>query len=142
MKNQSMADIMARKKKSSRLDIHKNYVQPDPYETESEHFAKLATKEDSKANILKQYSHYIDRLAVFHTDVMELLRYMEYHWIGTDNRFATKAKIAALIKQGKEIEYNDSDDSHINLPNSHNSYGVKDYTREVTTHKPTHQFKG
>ena len=136
MQNQSMTDIMARKKKASRLDIHKNYVQPDPYDMEVE----LATKEETKTSILKQYSPYIDSLAVFHTDVMELLRYMEYHWIGTDNRFATKAKIAALIKQGKEIEYNNSDDSYINLPNSHNSYGVKDYTREVTTRKP--KFKG
>jgi len=89
----------------------------DPYDTD---------KEEAKANILKQYSHYIDRLAVFHTDVMELLRYMDYHWVGTDNRFATKAKIAALIKQGKELEYNNS---HINFPNSHNSYGVKDFMR-------------
>jgi hypothetical protein len=91
--------------------------------------AELATQEESKASILKQYAHYVDRLAVFHTDVMELLRYMDYHWVGTDNRFATKAKIEALIKQGKEIEYNNSDDSRINFPNSHNSYGVKDYTR-------------
>ena len=47
----------------------------------------------------------IDRLAVFHTDTMELLRYIDYHWVGTDNRLATKAKINALIKQGKEIEF-------------------------------------
>jgi len=71
--------------------------------------AKLVAKEESKANILKQYSHYIDRLVVFHTDTMELLRHIDYHYItpsvGTDNRLATKAKIEALIKQGKEVEY-------------------------------------
>jgi hypothetical protein len=83
--------------------IFKNHVQPDPYDTESDE-AELVAKEESKANILKQYSHYIDRLAVFHTDTMELLRYIDYHWVGTDNRLATKAKIEALIKQGKEIE--------------------------------------
>ena len=89
----------------------------DPYDTD---------KEEAKANILKQYSHYIDRLAVFHTDTMELLRHIDFHWVGTDNRLATKAKIAVLIKQGKELEYNNS---HINFPNSHNSYGVKDFRR-------------
>ena len=93
--------------------------------------AELATSEETKTNILKQYSHYVDRLAVFHTDVMELLRYMDYHWIGTDNRFATKAKIEALIKQGKEIVYNDSDDSDVIFPNSHNNYGVKDTRRRM-----------
>jgi hypothetical protein len=95
----------------------------DPYDTEVKE-VKLAPKEESKANILKQYSHYIDRLAVFHTNTMELLRHIDFHWVGTDNRLATKAKINALIKQGKELEYNDS---HINFPNSHNSYGVKDF---------------
>jgi len=101
---------MVRKKKTSSLDIHKNYVQPAPYDTEGDEI-ELAVKEESKENILKQYSHYIDRLAVFHTDTMELLRYIEHHyknhlhWIGTDNRLNTKAKIIALIKQGKELEY-------------------------------------
>jgi hypothetical protein len=71
---------MVIKKKTSSLDIHKNYVQPDPY------------------------ANYIDNLQVFHTDTMELLRYIDFHWVGTDNRLATKAKIKALIKQGKEIE--------------------------------------
>ena len=79
----------------------------DPYDTEITE-VKPTPKEESKANILKQYSHYIDRLAVFHTDTMELLRHIDYHYItpsvGTDNRLATKAKIEALIKQGKEIE--------------------------------------
>jgi hypothetical protein len=107
--------------------------------------AQTDRKEELEANILKQYSHYIDRLAVFHTDVMELLRYIDYHWIGTDNKLDTKAKIEALIKQGREIEYeggsggslrryhsqHDSDkdfrDSHNIFPNSHNSYGVKEY---------------
>ena len=68
----------------------------DPYDTD---------KEESKAFILKQYFNYIDRLAVFHTDTMELLRHIDFHWVGTDNRLATKAKINALIKQGKEIEF-------------------------------------
>tara|TARA_Y100000310_G_C20381069_1_gene668131 strand:- start:89 stop:331 length:243 start_codon:yes stop_codon:yes gene_type:complete len=77
---------------SNRPDTYKNHIQPDPYD------------EESKANILKQYSQYIDKLAVFHTDTMELLRHIDFHWVGTDNRLATKAKIAALIKQGKEIE--------------------------------------
>ena len=89
-------------KETIQLNTH---LVPDPYETESEYFAKLATKEESKANILKQYSHYIDRLAVFHTDTMELLRHIDYHWVGTDNRFDTKAKIKDLLKQGKEIEF-------------------------------------
>jgi len=144
------------KKKASeeladRLDIFKNHVQPDPYDTEGEE-VELAAKEESKANILKQYSHYIDRLVVFHTDTMELLRYIDYHWVGTDNRLATKAKIAALIKQGKEMEYevrsggsptgyhsqHDSDkdfrDSHNIFPNSHNTYGVKEYIRSGDEH--------
>jgi hypothetical protein len=94
---------------TNRLSIHKNHVQRDPYETESEYFAKLATKEESKANILKQYSNYVGNLAVFHTDTMELLRHIDYHYVtpsvGTDNRLATKAKIEALIKQGKELEF-------------------------------------
>jgi len=76
----------------------------DPYDTEYAE-AKLAAKEESKANILKQYSNYIDRLVVFHTDTMELLRHIDFHWVGTDNRLATKAKIKALIKRGKEIEF-------------------------------------
>jgi hypothetical protein len=37
---------------------------------------------------------------------MKLLRYIDYHWIGTDNKLDTsdKAKIEALIKQGREID--------------------------------------
>jgi len=68
--------------------------------------AQTDRKEESEANILKQYSNYVDRLAVFHTDVMKLLRYIDYHWIGTDNKLDTsdKAKIEALIKQGREID--------------------------------------
>ena len=112
---------MVRKKKTSWYPKGMS----DPYDTEPDE-AKLVAKEESKANILKQYSHYIDRLAVFHTDTMELLRHIDFHWVGTDNRLATKAKVAALIKQGKELEYTDS---HINFPNSHNSYGVKDFLR-------------
>ena len=69
-----------------------------------EHLPK-ETHEESKENILNQYSNYIANLAVFHTDAMELLRYMDYHWVGTDNRFDTKAKIKDLIKQGKEIKF-------------------------------------
>jgi len=89
---------------TDRLDIHKNHIQPDPYDTEVGE-AKLASNEESKANILKQYSNYIANLAVFHLDAMELLRHIDYHWVGTDNRLDTKAKIKDLIKQGKEIEF-------------------------------------
>ena len=74
----------------------KNHIQPDPYDTGNE---------ESKANILKQYSNYVANLAVFHIDAMELLRHIDYHWVGTDNRLDTKAKIKDLIKQGKEIEF-------------------------------------
>jgi len=76
----------------------------DPYDTEITE-VKPTPREESKANILKQYSNYIDRLVVFHTDTMELLRHIDFHWVGTDNRLATKAKIKAQIKRGKEIEF-------------------------------------
>jgi hypothetical protein len=80
------------------------HPQHDPYAMEGDE-VELAGKEEAKENILKQYSHYIDGLVVFHTDTMELLRHIDFHWVGTDNRLATKAKIEALIKRGKEIEF-------------------------------------
>ena len=86
----------AKMTKKAKLDTYKNHVQRDPYDT---------GYEESKANILKQYSNYIANLAVFHLDAMELLRHIDYHWVGTDNRLDTKAKIKDLIKQGKEIEF-------------------------------------
>ena len=94
----------AKMTKKAKLDTYKNRVQPDPYDTEVRE-VKLATNEESKANILKQYSNYIANLAVFHLDAMELLRHIDYHWVGTDNRLDTKAKIKDLIKQGKEMEF-------------------------------------
>ena len=93
---------------SNRPDLYKNHIQPDPYDTEGAEVERAIVVLKTKARKLKQYSNYIANLEVFHTDTMELLRHIDYHYItpsvGTDNRLATKAKIEALIKQGKEIE--------------------------------------
>jgi hypothetical protein len=89
---------------SNRPDIYKNHIQPDPYDTEGAEVERAIVVLKTKARKLKQYSNYIANLEVFHTDTMELLKYIDFHWVGTDNRLATKAKIEALIKQGKEIE--------------------------------------